>query len=944
MSACPVGFVWPANGGFDEFQNSIANRKKVFLGLLHLMKTRKPIIESWFTAVKDSPASFAVPVVDAMPLWYSFPTKEDLDNDQVLDKALLSPFQEQMDRFLRSHLMQIIYRSASLPTSPLGFKMRARVKMHNMRVSDSFPEALGTTLPAECQAFVNYLFPYEDEERSWDGRVSKWYKLLDLDPGSEVPESYLQYTPRPLPSSAQDPEGYVAQRLPLPSAAPAGLPVDDDMAEFIQAAKRHKPSLRQAPIRTPVPARGDLIVLTEDGHFEDGHGTNYEPPEDHAGTQSFADRQLPAVTPSPLQNRHMGVNHPNSNCFHDATGGNPFAGVMNGTNIPLQSPAQGMPPNGIHNSTWNSPFQQGPRVQIDPTPRGPSPFAGHNTGLPTPGLPTPMHHQQMFPASPGIPSPHMYTASHPNLSYPAGYGSAMYPMGYYPAHPGFTTNKPNLRSKYTPVRTASINSDMERICCPPELKAIGYWLLHPVPPTVGMVRTSLGDRMASDVLQFGLPTEIGRRCLEGFDYKNDGSVAANIVCTAIEYRTKYQFGTFSQVGELQCDLRSVMDSAFIKRSFDIATWWVDPDSAPPPGTSKRFSLLAFLPCISEDFSSDYLPSDGLSWQQMKEFAMVIYYHFALLGSTNPTSDNGDYNDELFCSSLFGHCLRHICQYVLNTNLGRRWAQTPAQCTAAYVRDLSELFHILKKFVDHRIGHDVENYGISDAWPTNDRNAVFMSVPSKTNSAGFMAQTESVVNVLHDYYTRIQRNWGAGRYTAPNECSWAMSSSPFFAPEKAAPSRLLDLPKPKTTERTRDDKENVPFRNTSPLFVWNHTVTPLGKKSPSEMLYPVVQRGTYPLIVDPHAKRTSGKNTLYPICLNSTFEGHCTCSKPGTCKTHKVGRYAGKTRLHIDLNDARWSAATYKEEDWKPIVDFIKKYHDHILPSKAFKKLTPSTTW
>ncbi|CAJ1956224.1 unnamed protein product [Cylindrotheca closterium] len=216
-----------------------------------------------------------------------------------------------MDRFLRSHLMQIIYRSASLPTSPLGFKMCACVKMHNMHVSDSFPEALGITSPAECQAFVNYLFPYEDEERSWDGH----------------------------------PEGYVAQRLPLPSTTPVVPPVDNDMAEFIQAAKHHKPSSRQATVCAPIPAPGDLLVLTEDGHFEDGHGTNFEPPEDHATTQ------LPAVTPSPLQTRHMNVNHPDSNWFQDATGGNPFAGGMNRTNIPLQSPAQGMPPNGIHNST-----------------------------------------------------------------------------------------------------------------------------------------------------------------------------------------------------------------------------------------------------------------------------------------------------------------------------------------------------------------------------------------------------------------------------------------------------------------------------------------------------------------------------------------------------------------------------------------------------------------
>ena len=963
MSACPVGFVWPTSDGFESFQASITNRKKVFSGLLHLLKSREHIIKNWFNAVKASPASFAVPVVDALPFWSCFPTAQEPIDDRVLDAALLAPFQEQKDRFLRGHLMQLIYRSSSLPTSTLGFKMRARIKMHNMRVADSYPVALGITLPPECQAFVNYLFPFEDADKGWDGRIPKWFQLLDLDPATEVPDTYRQYTPRPLPSSAQDPEEYVTQRLTLPATEPVAAvpPMDDDLAEFLQATKRRRTSSGLSPVPPQVaPAPENSFVLTADGNFADGHGTNYVPQADPTSRQSRVDGlDMPAVTPSPEAyrplNRVAPGNGPftghrdqpqDSSGFGNPAGGNPFAGVMNGTHIPLQSPAQGMPTDGIQDSTWNSPFPQGPRVQFEPHIRVSSPFPGYGptTTSPAMGLPTPVHHQQMFSASPGMPPSHMYPSSHPDLSYQAGYGGMMHPMGHYQTHPAFHTNKPNSRSKYAPVRTASVNSDLERSCCPPELKAIGYWLVHPLPPNVGVVRTSLGDRAASDVLQFGLPTVIGRRCLEGFDYKNDGQVAVNIVCTAIEYRTKHQFGSFSQVGALQRDLRSVMNSEFVKNSYNIATWGVDPDIAPPPGTSKRFSLLAFLPCISESFSSDYLPRDGLAWQQMKEFAMVTYYHFALLGCTNPTSDNGDYDDSLFRNSLFGHCLRYICQCVQNTNLGRRWNQARAECTAAYFRDLSELFHLLKKFVDHRIGHDVENYGIGDAWPTNDRNAVFMSVPSRTNSAGFMAHSESVVSVLQEYYTRMQRTWGAGRYTAPNECSWAMSSSPFFAPGKPAQFKNPDVQKLKTTDRARDDKENVPFKNTSPLFVWNHAANPLGRKSPSEKLYPVVQRGTYPSIVDPKAARIPGKPNLFPICLNSSFEGHCTCSKPGTCKTQKVGRHAGKTRLHIDLNEARWSAATYKEEDWRPIVDFIKKYNTHILPSEAFKKLTPSTTW
>ncbi|CAJ1935560.1 unnamed protein product, partial [Cylindrotheca closterium] len=270
--------ICPASDGFEAFHESITNRKKIFTGLLHLLTSRKTIIENWFNAVKASPASFAVPVVDALPFWSCFPTEHDPVDARVLDVALLAPFQEQMDRFLRSHLMQLIYRSGSLPTSTLGFKMRAWVRMHNMRLAESYPTALGITLPPECQAFVNYLFPFEDEDKGWDGRIPKWYKTLDLDSGTEVPDSYLQYTPRPLPSSAQDPDDYVTQRLTVPPVAPPAAlqPMDDDLAEFLQATKRHKPNSRRSPVHPPVtPAPEDSFVLTEEGNFEDGHGTNY---------------------------------------------------------------------------------------------------------------------------------------------------------------------------------------------------------------------------------------------------------------------------------------------------------------------------------------------------------------------------------------------------------------------------------------------------------------------------------------------------------------------------------------------------------------------------------------------------------------------------------------------------------------------------------------------
>ena len=112
--------------------------------------------------------------------------------------------------------------------------------------------------------------------------VSKWYKLLDVDPETEVPEVYSRYTPQPLPSSAKDPDGYFAHRLSLPQEEPVVPPVDNDIAEFIRAVKRPKilsdhPSQQSLPahLSPTVPAPEDSFVLDEDGNLADGHGNNY---------------------------------------------------------------------------------------------------------------------------------------------------------------------------------------------------------------------------------------------------------------------------------------------------------------------------------------------------------------------------------------------------------------------------------------------------------------------------------------------------------------------------------------------------------------------------------------------------------------------------------------------------------------------------------------------
>jgi len=93
-----------------------------------------------------------------------------------------------------------------------------------------------------------------------------------VDPETGVPEPYSRYAPQTLPSSANDPDGYVAHQLSLPQEEPVVPPVENDMAEFIRAVKRPK-LLSDRPLQQTRPAHLTPTVLAPDDSFVlDGDG------------------------------------------------------------------------------------------------------------------------------------------------------------------------------------------------------------------------------------------------------------------------------------------------------------------------------------------------------------------------------------------------------------------------------------------------------------------------------------------------------------------------------------------------------------------------------------------------------------------------------------------------------------------------------------------------
>ena len=318
--------------------------------------------------------------------------------------------------------------------------------------------------------------------------------------------------------------------------------------------------------------------------------------------------------------------------------------------------------------------------------------------------------------------------------------------------------------------------------------------------------------------------------------------------------------------------------------------------------------------------------------------MFVYYFFSLMGSNKPTFEGSDYDDSPFRASLLGNTLHLICRFVQNEYLDQLWQVRQKTCTDTYLRDLSEFFHIMKSFIDYRVGQDMEDYGVHAAMPDPQQNRKGLVVSSQMENSQFVSTPLHLGTKLKEYRDRMETKWGQGSFS-PDDGIWSSHSVPLFyeQPPPAQPRREKEICK--TPGRVERERESVSFYNTTPPFVWNEATHPRSQLDPILQLRGSVAPGGYPKLL--HPDKNKGK-IVYPICMNLAFRGHCRCNDVSECQTSVTERGFGKKRLHIDLSDPQWSSKNYKPELWDSVVKFLKEQKQHVLPSDALKKLLPST--
>ncbi|CAJ1968108.1 unnamed protein product [Cylindrotheca closterium] len=435
------------------------------------------------------------------------------------------------------------------------------------------------------------------------------------------------------------------------------------------------------------------------------------------------------------------------------------------------------------------------------------------------------------------------------------------------------------------------------------------------------------------------------------------NAAAVAMVRVIRYRAKLSLGPF---GSLRLPskqlLTTVMDSVFVRNGLDMNTWSVDPERPPPIDTKKQFSVLSFLPCLDTGMSSTMVLRGGITLDQARQLGMIIYYFFAMLSAKKPTYDGADYDDGDFQRSIFGNTLFLMCNTLMqNGDLMRLWMRYPEMCTTEYIRDLTELLYHLKSFVDYQSGADMGHYGIHEARLASHPNFPFMVVSSSMESRRSTTRTAHLKSAIQKYRDAMYDKWDKTYYSLQDPIWSSPCISVFLqasnqasgGSDRSSRNKLLHDDRNGPPKPGKDkEKDKVVFVNGIPPFVWNEARTPMRGQDPVVAFQSAkVPKGGYPHLEKPN-NNMNGKKMIYPICLNSAFKSHRKCHDSAACKVFaKHGKPGiGRTRVHIDLEDVKWSNANYPEANWKDVVAFVKKYNDYLLPTEAFKRLTPSTQW
>eukprot|EP00980_Cylindrotheca_fusiformis_P027155 scaffold19075_cov92-Cylindrotheca_fusiformis.AAC.3 len=525
--------------------------------------------------------------------------------------------------------------------------------------------------------------------------------------------------------------------------------------------------------------------------------------------------------------------------------------------------------------------------------------------------------------------------------------------------------------QYLSMMDAGIGSAGLRASSPPTFLALCFLLSHHRELSSATQVHRLSDGAAVPLESFVLlrqPCLVARPVLRVMESKTKDLCAPMLHYLQGRIRSDPVIGRMGVPVQLE-----FCSNEFVSQAFTLSGW-VSITHEPPAKlysggvdteSKPQFHPLFFQRALDSSLPSAKVPATGYSRQAAVVLGSLILFFYQFLDikvdATGHTPDTTSFD-----CSCFGALLSRWAAIPASPVVDAAWSAHPLRCSAWWIAHLLELFKI---FSDH---HSQRVMLLGETNPAVGIEEVMISPPGETVVVGtnYVPTRESafrshstIQTALTDLEQRMRQLWEQQVALGPQASIWSahfpdhLCDNAGQSPSNVSSGTNASAGTASRSSQSRSDNGDsqrkrsrpaaTPFVPQKPLMAFSASASSAPQESPFSMLRNRNERD-WPRIRDPQGKQHEPCQLCFACCFPPPFNH---CGDPDRCHILRRPVYARSRRsrsdaprLHIDLADDRWSAARYPEQNWKPVVDFIKRNLDILAPSPELIALTPSTRW
>jgi hypothetical protein len=398
------------------------------------------------------------------------------------------------------------------------------------------------------------------------------------------------------------------------------------------------------------------------------------------------------------------------------------------------------------------------------------------------------------------------------------------------------------------------------------------------------------------------------------------------------------------------DFHQAYHGAFFTQQFfhsliTVDNWAVSPHARPSASldatTIPTLHVFDFLRAVTTiGPGPSLLPATGLTHLQARHVGTLIFYSFAALDIKE------SFTACPFRSSLLGSRIWAWLELLNDSAVLLLWDKFPRTVSYQWMLSCWSLLNVFKRWLEAVRWQPARGF----ATVKDSITLQYQVIADGNIVAATAGRSSTILTTLSAYDSSFHDVW-SNRVMVHNDMLWTIPPpADHFRPMRAPPRLPRSQNDPSTQLPPYPQGDRLPpnrqitAKRDRESFVASKGMLELAKPIPQGQrlmtyLFKAMPDNTH----YPKMANTDGKADCL-ICFRSAFPSpHNSCCID-TCIAAKRRNRGEKQRLHIDLSQEPWRSKP--EPYWQPVVDWLRLpgVDALILPTAAFKQLTPSAQW